>query len=124
MVLVGDELAAIYDPVDHCRNADCVHAKAFYDEMHSLRESDTLQCSIWSLIYFFYFSFLRKHVAKKLKLDETATKHRWPCDCAVVPYLPGFQKGATWPKRFIVKQVAIRRALFMPGSASSIVDCE
>ncbi|KAJ5489166.1 hypothetical protein N7539_004056 [Penicillium diatomitis] len=39
---IGDELAAIYDHVDHCRNADCLHAKSFYDEMQTPRESDTL----------------------------------------------------------------------------------
>ncbi|KAJ5471951.1 hypothetical protein N7539_008520 [Penicillium diatomitis] len=28
---IGDELAAIHDHMEHCRNADCLQAKAFFD---------------------------------------------------------------------------------------------
>lgn len=35
---IGDELAAIYDHIDHCRNADCSHANAFFDGIQSPRE--------------------------------------------------------------------------------------
>jgi hypothetical protein len=35
---IADELAAIYDHMEHCRNADCLHAKAFFDGIQSPRE--------------------------------------------------------------------------------------
>ena len=35
---IDDELAAIYDHMEHCRNADCLHAKAFFDGIQSPRE--------------------------------------------------------------------------------------
>lgn len=35
---VGDELAAIHDHMEHCRNADCLQAKAFFDGIQFPRE--------------------------------------------------------------------------------------
>lgn len=35
---IGDELAAIHDHMEHCRNADCLHAKALFDGIQSPRE--------------------------------------------------------------------------------------
>jgi hypothetical protein len=39
---IGNELAAVYDHVDHCRNIYCLYAR-FFDEMQSPRELDTCQ---------------------------------------------------------------------------------
>jgi hypothetical protein len=35
---IGDELAAIFDHMEHCRNAGCLQAKDFFDGIHSPRE--------------------------------------------------------------------------------------
>jgi hypothetical protein len=35
---IGDELAAIHEHMEYCRNADCLHAKAFFDGIQSPRE--------------------------------------------------------------------------------------
>jgi hypothetical protein len=42
---IGDEIAALYEHMDHCRGANCLYAKNFYDEFHSSCELDTLLCT-------------------------------------------------------------------------------
>lgn len=40
--VIDEELAALYEHEDHCRGADCLYAKRFYDEIYSPCEYNIL----------------------------------------------------------------------------------
>ncbi|KAI2791733.1 hypothetical protein POX_c04609 [Penicillium oxalicum] len=87
---IGDELAAIHDHMEHCRKADCLQAKAFFDGIQPPQSS------------------LPSHTNRSAPLqgrnDEGRVTMRF--------HVPGFQRGLKKPMEFLVNQVIIRTAFF------------
>ncbi|GLI74854.1 hypothetical protein PoHVEF18_003102 [Penicillium ochrochloron] len=94
---IGDELAAIHDHMEHCRNADCRQAKAFFDRIQS--PQNTLPSN----------SNRPKRIQGQS--DEGRVTMRF--------YAPDFQKGATLPTNLLVNEVIIRTA-FSPDIPCSL----